>query len=238
MVCKAVVNTFLPPGEYWLDWQMAGTSSSGPWVPPVTITGQTETGNAITYNPYNGNWEALVDVGPQGLPFQIIGKVHQEWMSLLEPSSGVVPAGGSQDLMVRLRAMSNDTTYTGKIKILSNDPSLPEVVVTITLDVLTGMVNTDILPTTIRVEQNYPNPFNPSTVICYQLPLSADVTLDVYNLLGQKVRTLVNGKVEAGYHTVIWDGRNDLGEKLASGLYIYRFDSGSYVQTRKMLLLK
>jgi flagellar hook assembly protein FlgD len=64
------------------------------------------------------------------------------------------------------------------------------------------------------------------------------VQLQIFNVLGQKVRTLLNSKVEAGYHEAIWDGRNDLGHQVASGIYIYKFQAGNFQKTLKLMLLK
>lgn len=86
--------------------------------------------------------------------------------------------------------------------------------------------------------QNMPNPFNPSTTIGYQLPESGQVRLSIYNLLGQEIRTLVNEPMEAGYYTAVWDGKDDGGRQVASGIYIYRMQSGKFVDARRMMLLK
>jgi flagellar hook assembly protein FlgD len=103
---------------------------------------------------------------------------------------------------------------------------------------VTGLEGHTALPTTFAISQNYPNPFNPTTSIKYQLPQTSDVRLLIYNVLGQKVRTLVNNQIEAGYHSVIWDGRNDEGNAVASGVYIYRFEAGKFTRTMKLMLLK
>lgn len=97
------------------------------------------------------------------------------------------------------------------------------------------------LPTSYVLDQNYPNPFNPSTVIRYAIPLfhkNEKVKLEVFNMLGQKVRTLVNELLSASFYTVEWDGTNDLGKPVTSGLYLYRIEAGSFVQIRKMIFLK
>ncbi len=73
-----------------------------------------------------------------------------------------------------------------------------------------------------NLQQNYPNPFNPTTEIKYGLPVNGLTTLEIFNLRGQKVRTLVNEKKSAGYHHIVWDGRDDFGNSVASGVYIYR----------------
>jgi hypothetical protein len=94
-------------------------------------------------------------------------------------------------------------------------------------------LSTSNTPTQFSLSQNYPNPFNPSTIIRYGLPLRSQVALNIYNTLGQQVATLVNRNEEAGYHSVRFDGSN-----LASGAYFYRLQAGTYVETRKLLLLR
>ncbi|MEW6015577.1 MAG: FlgD immunoglobulin-like domain containing protein [Candidatus Zixiibacteriota bacterium] len=95
-----------------------------------------------------------------------------------------------------------------------------------------------LLPTVYSLEQNFPNPFNPSTNIKFALPKSGHVALDIYNILGQKVTTLLNRELPAGYHTVAWDGADTEGRPVASGIYFYKIMSGNFAQNRKMVLLK
>lgn len=94
------------------------------------------------------------------------------------------------------------------------------------------------LPRKVTLHQNYPNPFNPSTTIKYDLPEDGKVTLKIYNVLGQEVRTLVSKHVRAGYHKVVWDGKNNFGVTVGSGLYVYRLQTGKNVLARKMMFLK
>ncbi|MFQ5824587.1 MAG: T9SS type A sorting domain-containing protein [bacterium] len=89
-----------------------------------------------------------------------------------------------------------------------------------------------------RLKQNYPNPFNPSTTIEYTLPIKSKVELRIYNLLGQKIRTLVNQEQTAGTKTILWDSKNELGQTVSSGIYIYRMKAGHINKSRKMMFLK
>ncbi len=93
-------------------------------------------------------------------------------------------------------------------------------------------------PESYALHQNYPNPFNPTTHISFQLPKGGDVTLTIYNLLGQPVRKLLQGQRPAGVHVIEWDGRDDNGAQMASGIYHYRLQAGSFAETKKMLLMK
>jgi len=94
------------------------------------------------------------------------------------------------------------------------------------------------IPTQFALRQNYPNPFNPSTTIRYDLKENVEVRLEIFNILGQKVRALVNERQAAGSRSVIWDARNDIGEAVTSGVYIYRISAGEFVNSHKMILLK
>ena len=85
---------------------------------------------------------------------------------------------------------------------------------------------------------NAPNPFNPSTQIEFQLPEAGAVKLAIYNILGQQIHTLEKGEWVAGVHRIIWDGVDDMGRGVSSGVYLYHFESDGLQQTRRMLLLK
>jgi hypothetical protein len=102
-----------------------------------------------------------------------------------------------------------------------------------------GRETTFITPDDYLLGQNYPNPFNPSTKIEYVLPIDKKVTLRIYNIMGQVVRTLVDAEQQiAGRHTVTWDGTNQNGARVASGVYIYSLEFGNFRKTRQMTLLK
>jgi hypothetical protein len=102
----------------------------------------------------------------------------------------------------------------------------------------TDNTNAGIIPDRTELMQNYPNPFNPSTAISYQLSAVSFVSLRIFDLLGREITTLANGQQVAGRHTVQWDGKNDRGESVSSGIYLYQLHAGTNVFTRKMVFVK
>ncbi|MBE77061.1 MAG: hypothetical protein CMG41_04920 [Candidatus Marinimicrobia bacterium] len=117
---------------------------------------------------------------------------------------------------------------------VNGNESDPSGVVSVTLSAW----DVNAVPTAYALEQNYPNPFNPSTQIRYALPEEARVTISVYDLMGRKVRTLVNDVQSAGYRSVIWNATNDMGRQVSAGVYIYSIQSGDFIQNRKLVLMK
>ncbi|GAB4335361.1 MAG: hypothetical protein Kow0037_15200 [Calditrichia bacterium] len=95
-----------------------------------------------------------------------------------------------------------------------------------------------LVPLQFQLHQNYPNPFNPETRIRFDLPTEERVQLEIYNVLGQRVKTLVSGRVSAGYHEVVWNGRNQQGRPVGSGIYVYRIQAGDHHAVKKMVFLK
>jgi len=95
----------------------------------------------------------------------------------------------------------------------------------------------DQKPVDFKLKQNYPNPFNPSTLINFQLPRSEHIQIIVYNTLGQKIKTLVNGRYGPGYYTMAWDATDENGNGVAAGIYFYQLRAGKFLQTNKMVLL-
>ena len=130
--------------------------------------------------------------------------------------------------------------FLSLITIHSNDPESPFIVpvagkgkITTAVDDLPGG-----MPSHYMLLQNHPNPFNPSTTINYGVPKTGEVTLSIYNLRGQLVRTLLTGVVTAGHHQILWDGADERGSRVASGIYVYRMQADGFVATRKLVLTK
>lgn len=106
-------------------------------------------------------------------------------------------------------------------------------------DFPTEVANNNIpMPTTYKLYNNYPNPFNPSTNISFDIPQSGNVTLSVYNALGQLVKTLISEELSSGRHNFVWDGTDDANNVVASGIYLYKLTAGSFNRTMRMVLLK
>jgi len=95
-----------------------------------------------------------------------------------------------------------------------------------------------LAPQKFSLSQNYPNPFNPSTTIRYSLAEQKHVTLTIYNVLGQRVATLIDAIQPGGYHDVRWDGRNSAGEAVSSGVYLLRISAGEFSDVKRMVIIK
>jgi len=95
-----------------------------------------------------------------------------------------------------------------------------------------------LIPTVFELSQNYPNPFNPSTSIIYEISEESIVSIIIYDLMGNEVKTLVNEDKPVGQYQVNWDGKDNLGNSVSGGTYFYKFQTGDFIQARKMVLLK
>jgi hypothetical protein len=94
------------------------------------------------------------------------------------------------------------------------------------------------IPLTTRLHDNYPNPFNPTTTIRFDLAKAGPVSIIIYNSIGQKVRTLLDAAKQAGKYDFVWDGRNDHGNRVGTGVYFFRMKADDYQMTRKMVMIK
>ena len=103
-----------------------------------------------------------------------------------------------------------------------------------------GTLSTEenLIPNEFALHQNFPNPFNPTTTIRYELPNEEDVSIVIFDVVGRKIRSLINQNQSAGYHRIQWDAKNDLGEPVSAGMYIYIFHAGDHRSVKKMVLLK
>ena len=149
----------------------------------------------------------------------------------------IIPANESFTFNVNFQPLQN-SQYTGTLIINSDDPNA--LVNTIPL-YGTGQPVANDDPVAVMVTSLkgcYPNPFNPTTTISFSIKEKTPVELIIYNSLGQKVQTLVNKPLEKGEHSVVWNGTDNKGRPVASGIYFYRMKAGKYTETQKMILKK
>jgi hypothetical protein len=123
---------------------------------------------------------------------------------------------------------------TGRPLVAHTNPDMEGSVITLK----GNPANNPKVPMSYSLDQNFPNPFNPSTTLAYSLKDPGHVTLDIYNVLGQNVRTLVDEYLDAGTYTKIWDGCDNSGQPSASGMYFYRIKSGDFTEVKKMVMVK
>ncbi|GEM_PF-2453809 len=140
-------------------------------------------------------------------------------------------------LLLRVQSSSG----IARVRLIANDQDGSTITYefSVRIDSPTGVEEEVVRPTEFSLSQNYPNPFNPSTTIRFGLPKEAPVTLEIYNVLGVKVRTLIAGEtMNAALHSVVWDGKDDAGVAVPSGVYLYRIYADQFQASKKMTLIK
>ncbi len=174
--------------------------------------------NAVNY--YNDMYVLKIDANGDSLwSYSHVNNIHDEGHVALEvPDVGIYLFG--------TRAASSSGSYRDYWAVALDFP------VGIADDIR------EALPSDFGLRQNYPNPFNPSTTIEYTIPSRSFVTIEIVDLLGRQIRSLVHREQPAGTHRVMWDGRTDDGSQVATGVYFYRLKAGDFTDARKMLLLK
>jgi hypothetical protein len=144
--------------------------------------------------------------------------------------------------VARLYLMYNDDTAYGS-SVLGIGPETQGSIKYTALDINFGdmpvnNLENNVTPSISTLKQNYPNPFNPETRIAFNITNPGKVTLDIFNIKGQKVKTLVDDYLEAGNHSFMWNGRNENNKEVASGVYLYKIKNASFSSTKKMILMK
>ena len=199
-------------------------------ITPYT-TGNTIVQIAVHYNDCGGNWGYGIGVDnvaiKQGDDYA--------WLTL-SPVETTIGSGETVNITVGMYGVSDDFIGSETV-VLTADPYEVNVSVNMTVVPL-GVDLPDGIPGEFTLHQNYPNPFNPITNIRFDIPELSFARMDIYNMLGQHVRTLFHGAIEPGYHVVQWDGKNDLSKGLPAGIYMYKLHAGNYEFIQKLVLLK
>jgi hypothetical protein len=240
-------NPLTPGATYW--WQVKAHYSSDPQ--PASFTPQwsfnVQVGSSNVVQPIVGGPNNIIinATSPMlswviptpasgGLRYEVQYSDNPSFLNahivtdIINPQTVISGLSANSRYYWRVRSKAADGTYsyfsnTGKFGVGENVLSVKD---------------KEVIPTQFFVGQNYPNPFNPSTIIKYGLPEATNVSIKVYNMLGQEVKTLVNDYKSAGTFSVNWNGDNNSGSKVSSGTYIFRVISGSNIKTMKMVLLK
>ena len=179
-------------------------------------------------------------VSLKGITFMIVDESNIIWMlngNKLQSYDGV----SQMEYAVNLSGFSMQLAIdnNGLIWIAGINNIGPGGIVSINKDaVLSSVDDEQVLPTAVSITANYPNPFNPSTTINFTLDRSGYTSVVIYNIMGQSVRELVTGQMNAGIHNVDWDGRDDSGNAVSSGVYICRLKMGEQVATKRLMLMK
>ena len=176
------------------------------------------------------------------------GNTDDMQISTTDLTSGYLLAQNIEDGRIRVSfAGAESRTGAGAVLELVFDESDVEVLSTLRLERVSlneGMIPVQIAereaetPTAYHLAQNHPNPFNPETTLRYALPAAGRVTLAIYNATGQRIRTLLEGEQQAGHHSAVWDGRDDTGQAVASGLYLCQMETEEFSAVRKLLLVR
>jgi hypothetical protein len=165
----------------------------------------------------------------------------QNWLSY-DPAFALIEPGAQTSLSVEIDKTNlvTNTLYQAELLISSTDPIQPELTVPVNIFIgsTSSIHQNTIIPKELALHANYPNPFNPSTTLSFDLPRSTSVTLEVYNLLGQRVKTIVNGYLTAGSYRFLWDGTADTGHSISAGIYFYQLKTDMGTLIKKMILTK
>ena len=159
------------------------------------------------------------------------------WLEI-SSCAGTVQAGSFNEIIFTFDTTDLlNGTYQAEAVIVSNDPDESEIIIPITMIIEFVFAEEGLPSIQNELSGNFPNPFNPTTTISFSLT-TEHTELVIYNLKGQKVKQLVNEELAAGAHQVVWDGKDDSGKPVGSGIYFYKLKSGNYTSTKKMILMK
>ena len=255
-----LVNIFAaayPGGSYLANLQIANNSANQPnLIIPVKATVEGLGTALIAVQPTDIRDTLKTDDPPSVWTLQIanngdgqlVGAIADStengegWLTVVGIPLFFVDPGDtfSAEVMLAPSALTPGNTYQGWLKIFSNAANFPEMEVPVSLTVVqpTGIDGEAAMPRNFVLYDNYPNPFNPSTTIAFDVPQSSAVNISVYNLVGQKIRTLEDRHLTAGHYELVWDGRDERGTTVGSGVFLVEMVAGNFRSVKKMVLLK
>ncbi|MDP8202294.1 MAG: C25 family cysteine peptidase, partial [Candidatus Tenebribacter burtonii] len=238
--------------EYYKDGYVSNGSDCG-WIdyitfpalniisPPIIHVNPTIVEKELGLNQIGEEIVELSNIGGEILNYTISLSNLPEWLDIY-PITGSLNSGEMDEITLDFDTNGLETGQYSSSMLIENglgDQTIVPVVLTVTATGVNGN-----LPTVTELTGNYPNPFNPITNIKFSLKTESKVSLMIYNIRGQEVKTLINDDMQAGYHSVIWNGTDESGKDVSSGVYFSRFDSeernehGRYTSVKKIILLK
>ena len=242
-------------------WSIAFEAQTDGASDNMMIIGYSETATDI----FDTEHDALKPPIPPGPAYVSLFTSHPEWehplgSSFTKDIRSEVPAGGYQEWVLSVESSEQMINVSWSLEAMPDEYEIGfsndggqyfedmRSFSSLSLSAGSGLIvrvgtmvlglAADAIPVEFALKQNYPNPFNPTTQIEYQLPVDEVVSIAIYDVMGRKVRSLVNGIESAGYKSVTWDATNELGLPVAAGMYIYTIETGSFRQMKKMVLLK
>jgi Secretion system C-terminal sorting domain len=211
-------------GDNATNWTLGSFPSVDTSPLPVELSSFTA---SMSLNNVNLNWKTATEINNNGFEVERKAGHQKSEVSSQWEKVGFVQGYGNSNSPKEYsfvdKNLTGATKFTYRLKQIDNDGQYQ----------YSREIEVKVVPSQYVLYQNYPNPFNPTTTIKFNLPQAGEVNLTVYNVLGQKVMTLANGMLEAGFHSVEFNASN-----LASGTYIYRLQALNFVQTKKMILVK
>jgi PKD repeat protein len=253
-VLTSPIHTYEDPGTYSVELTVYGVVNSDSLVHDeyVAVYDERPLISAIEDVPNDQGGQVFLSWNPSGWDGPVGTTITQYsmWEEYIDQWINISTAMATQaDSYLFLANTFGDSSASGtnwaKFKIIAHTAD-PAVFYESPVDSGYSLDNTpelginkgNVLPTEFALHENYPNPFNPDTRIRYDLPEESLVRIMIYDMLGRKIKTLVERNETPGHKSVVWDGSNDYGKQVSAGVYLFHIESSGFKQTKKMILLK
>ena len=193
-----------------------------------------------------GNWKIWIEdptgfglCRAQNIELTALNPVEQlDWLGI-NPDSGSIDPNSSEVITLNINTTNLEAgDYIGKIELNTNDSDEDSIIISLNIHINPSTKVDHSQAIFTNNINNYPNPFNPSTKIGFNVEQTAPVKLVIYNIKGEKINTLIDNRLAAGNHRVVWNGLDKFGKKASSGVYLYKLSTEKYTSTKKMILMK
>ena len=230
------IDSTITTAVTWSGWYAADETEANWHTLMYNITPYIEPGIfnvGVHYDDCGGNWSSGIGVDNA---FIVQGDASR-WLSW-ERLSGKIVSWDTMSVSLTMMPQENQNEYESAMLYLEGESMYQSVNIVMITDPDNIGVDTNTNPFSFALHQSFPNPFNPSTEIRYEIPDDLLVSVAVYDVAGRLIRSLINEPKPAGSYSVVWDGKNDIGANVATGVYIYSIDAGKHRQNKKTVFLK